>query len=120
MTSNQEIQHNEEVVSEAVQILKTQLDEVPKDLELDFGFFYYQPINVKKHLIFKFDSSRKIKEQIRKFIIQADASEVDVKDTKCHIEYYHFTNQWVVLGKHTKSQDFQNESDYKEIRLRFH
>tara|TARA_B100000424_G_scaffold171127_1_gene131869 strand:- start:579 stop:941 length:363 start_codon:yes stop_codon:yes gene_type:complete len=100
-----------------------QLLQFPSDLKSDGTtiLFHFQPPKKKDHLTFQLDSFKPIENQIPICLMQANISEDNLKDKKCHFEYYHFTNHWVIIDKLTKLKNFaKTDNEFYEIRFRFH
>ena len=83
-------------------------------------FFSYEPKYEGGKLTFLFDSTKAIKLQIRDFLLQTDVDESHIKNLKCHFEYYHCTQQWVVMNLNTSIENFGIYNQYHMIRLRYH
>ena len=117
-----EIQDNKTLEDDPIETVKTQFVKIPSGLKPSVipMFFFFQPKDKNNHLSFKFNLSKKIKTQIRDFLIQVDPHESDINGYKCHFEYYDCTHQWVVINLHTRLEDFDNDDKYHKIRLRYH
>ena len=111
-----------EYEDEIIEVVAEQFSKIPKLLETTNKpmFFYLQPLCNKKHLTFKFLQRKKIKPQIKEFLTQANVHFSYLKEHACHFEYFDNTNQWVVIDLNTTNEDFPNDTDYHEIRLRYH